>query len=418
MNYPQCLAYLERLGDEVETMKFGLETIRTLLGALGNPHRRYPCVLIGGTNGKGSVAHFLSSIFSACGIRSALYTSPHLVKPEERFRMGSQIIEPEIFAHYLTRTVQTIQRLRFPAHPTYFETLTAAAFLWFSDQEAQIAFLEVGMGGRLDSTNVVDSILSILTPIGLDHQKFLGDTIEMIACEKAGILREGRPTLWAPQQPEVRQILLDKAAARASRVVELKTGEVQCLGSEEGRYRLGFHGLECQLRLYGRHQLTNAALAIRAAEILEEEGFPLSSDGIKKGVGETCCGGRLQRVSTEPAVFLDSAHNVEAGEHLVRFVKDHTGEPRSLVFGMMRDKDIAKMLQTLKPPFHRVYLTQANSQRAATVDQLKELLPEGMSVPHPFDAYCRAQEKTATVIVAGSFYLAGEILKQLPKLTG
>ncbi len=413
MNYTQCLAYLERLGNEVETMKFGLETTRTLLGALGGPHRKYPCLLIGGTNGKGSVAHFLSSISSSCGIRSALYTSPHMVRLEERFCVGSQAIEPEVFAHYLTRTVQTIERLRFPAHPTYFETLTAAALLWFSEQEVEIAFLEVGMGGRLDSTNVVAPILSILTPIGLDHQKFLGHTIEAISGEKAGILRERRPALLAPQRPEVQQVLLEKAAAKRSRVVELKAEEIECLGSDEGRYRFRFHGFECPLRLYGKHQLVNAALAIQAAEILIEQGFPFSSDGIRKGVAETCCGGRLQKIRETPAVFLDGAHNVEAGENLVRFVREHTEEPRSLVFGMMRDKDVAQMLQILKPPFDRVYLTKANSQRAATVEQLKELLPEGIPVPYPFDAYRRAQERTATVVVTGSFYLAGEILKQL-----
>lgn len=417
MNYPQSLAYLERLGNEVETMKFGLETTRTLLGALGGPHRKYPCVLIGGTNGKGSVAHFLSSISSACGIHSALYTSPHIVRPEERFCVGAQLIEPETFAHYLTRTVQAIKQLRFAAHPTYFETLTAAALLWFLDQQAEIAFLEVGMGGRLDSTNVVDPILSILTPIGLDHQKFLGHTIEAITCEKAGILREGRPTLVAPQKPEVQQVLLEKAAAKRSRLVELKAGEIECLGSEEGKYRFRFHGLECPLRLYGKHQLTNAALAIQAAEILREQGFPFSFDGIKKGVAETCCGGRLQKIREAPAVFLDGAHNVAAGENLVRFVREHTKEPRNLVFGMMRDKDVAQMLKILKPPFHRIYLTGANTRRAATVEQLKGFLPEGISVPHPFDAYRRAQEKTATVVVAGSFYLAGEILRELTTAT-
>lgn len=413
MNYPQCLAYLDRLGDEVLTMKFGLETTRTLLDALGNPHKKIPCVLIAGTNGKGSVARFLNSIFSESGIRNALYTSPHLIRPEERICLGTQCIEPPVFAHYLTLLVQTIEPLRFPCHPTYFETLTATAFLYFSEQQVEIAFLEVGMGGRLDSTNVVDPILSILTPIGLDHQKFLGDNLEAIASEKAAILRNGKPALLAPQLPEVQGVIAKEAAKKRAQLIELDANEIVCLGSDQGKYRFRFHGLDCQLGLYGRQQLVNAALAIRAAEILGEAGFSISSEGIEKGVEETCWMGRLQKVAEKPTVFLDGAHNRDAAQNLAGFISEHTEEPRSLVFATMGDKEIGKILEILEPYFDRVYLTRIQSRRAARVEELKQILPRGIPVSDPFDAYQRALQSAATVIVAGSFYLVGEILKRL-----
>lgn len=413
MNYPQSLAYLDRLGDEVLTMKFGLETIRKLLVALDNPHRKSPSVLVAGTNGKGSVARFLSSIFSACGIRNALYTSPHLVRLEERFCVGTQCIEPQVFAHYFTRLVSTIEELQLSVHPTYFETLTATAFLYFSEQQVEITFLEVGMGGRLDSTNVVDPLLCILTPIGLDHQKFLGDSMEAIAHEKAAILRKGRPALLAPQRPQVRRVVLAEAAAKKAQLIELDDSEIKCLGSDQGKYHFRFHGLECRLGLYGRHQLQNAALAIQAAEVLREAGFSISPEGIERGVAETCWGGRLQKVSEEPAVFLDGAHNLDAAQNLAGFLIDHTREPRSLVFATMRDKDIARILEILGPCFHRIYLTTIQSQRAASIAELKQIFPRGIPVPDPFDAYPRALQSTATVVVAGSFYLVGKILEQV-----
>lgn len=415
MNYNQCLSYLDRLGNEVLTMKFGLDTIRTLLEGLGNPQRAYPCVLIAGTNGKGSVARFLNAMFSSSGIRNALYTSPHLVRMEERFGVNDRFIDPHWFAHCFSRVVETIERLNFPAHPTFFDTLTATAFLYFSQQEAEIAFLEVGMGGRLDSTNIADPILSIITPVGFDHQQFLGDTLELIAREKAGIMRSGRPVLWAPQRPEVRRVLLSEAATKHACALELDRGEIEELVSEEGKYRFDFHGLRCRPALYGRQQAENAALAVRAAELLGERGFSLTPAGMEKGLAEVEWPGRLQKVSDHPTVFLDGAHNLDAAENLVRFSEEHTEPPRSLVFGMMRDKDIGKVLAILKPCFERVYLTRVDSPRAATLDELQALFPDGIAVAEPFEAYQRALASATTIVVAGSFYLVGKILQSLER---
>ncbi|MDA2924910.1 bifunctional folylpolyglutamate synthase/dihydrofolate synthase [Acidobacteria bacterium AH-259-L09] len=412
MNYSECLAYLQKLGDEVLTMKFGLETMRTLLGALGNPHLKYPSLLIAGTNGKGSVARLLNSIFTACGIRNALYTSPHLIKVEERFVLDNRPIESETFAHYFARVVDTISRLKFSSHPTYFETLTALAFLYFSEQKVEIAILEVGMGGRLDSTNVVDPVLSILTSVGLDHQRFLGGTLEEIAREKAGILHEARPALMAPQRAQVRQVFLSEAAKKKVTLHELDSSSIEYLGSREGKYAFRFHGSEFKLQLYGQHQVESAALAVQAVEILRNHGFAVSATCTQKGVERTQWIGRIQVLGQDPTVVLDGAHNLDAAKKLVNFLTLHTRPPRTLVFGMMRDKDVGAVLEILRPYFDRIYLTCINSPRAATIDELKSLLPSGVCVDDPFAAYCQALSSSATTVVAGSLYLVGEILER------
>ena len=412
MNYAQCLTYLEKLGDEVMTLKFGLKTIRTLLEALGNPHLKYPSVLIGGTNGKGSVARFLNSICTACGIRNGLYTSPHLMRVEERFVVDHSSIDSETFAHHLTRVVDAIEGLKSSFHPTYFETLTAVSFLYFLEQEVKLAILEVGMGGRLDSTNVVNPLLAILTPVGLDHQRFLGQTLEEVAFEKAGILGRAKSALMAPQPSQAQQVFLREAAKNRVELQGWDSRDIQCLESSDGKYAFRFHEIESQLPLYGRHQVENAALAIQAAEILGQSGFSVSNRCIRKGIEETLWMGRIQVFGTDPTVVLDGAHNLDAAKTLVDFLSQHTRAPRALVFAMMSDKDIAAVLEILEPYFERIYLTRVNSRRAAGIEKLKMVCPSGIAVAEPSAAYRQALDSSAaTVVAAGSFYLVGEILK-------
>jgi len=211
MNYSECGDYLEKLGNEVLTMKFGLDTIRTLLRALGNPETGYPSLLVAGTNGKGSVARFIGSVCSKSGLKTGLFTSPHLVSVTERLNIDGHPISRERFAQELTAVTETIAELELEAHPTFFETITATALRYFAQEEVDIAILEVGLGGRLDSTNAVNPILSILTGISYDHQQYLGETLGQIAAEKAGILRASRPALSHPQVPEVRLTLQAQA---------------------------------------------------------------------------------------------------------------------------------------------------------------------------------------------------------------
>jgi dihydrofolate synthase/folylpolyglutamate synthase len=414
MNYDESLAYLDRLGNEVLTMKFGLETIRKLLESLGRPHLKYPSILIAGTNGKGSVACFLNSVLTASGIRNGVYTSPHLIRPEERIVVDDMPVKPEVFADCLTRVVEAVNQLDLPSHPTYFEILTVTAFLCFVEQEVELAVLEVGMGGRLDSTNVVEPLLSILTPVGLDHQTFLGQTLKAVAGEKAGILREGQPALTAPQKSEVQQVFCSKAASKKVDLVELDASAIDCLGSTDGRYSFGFHGAEYSLSLCGRHQVENAALAIQALELLAGRGVSVSRSSLSKGIEEAHCAGRMQILSHDPTVVLDGAHNADAIGNLVAFLSEHTPEPRTLVFSIMKDKDMASVVELLETCFQDIYLTSVDSPRAASLEALQSLLPSGVPAADPLSAYHQVLESSAeTIVVAGSFYLVGEILRSI-----
>ena len=410
MNYSECLTYLEKLGDEVLTMKLGLQNIRVLLKALGQPHLKFPSVVIAGTNGKGSVAHFLHAITTECGIKTGLYTSPHLVTLEERFVVSGATVNPEVLASCLTHVKDAIARLHLSQHPTYFEILTAAAFLWFAQEEVELAVLEVGMGGRLDSTNVVDPAVCILTSIGLDHQRFLGNTLEEIAREKAGILKEGSVALMAPQSESVRRVFLEEAVSKKVDLRELDNSTIEYLKCIKGCYAFRFGNLQCQLQMNGVHQVQNAALAIEAFYLLRHSDCQDISSCIREGVESVQLMGRIQRIREHPAVFLDGAHNRNSAQALAEFLTQHTCRPRTLVFGMMRDKDMATVLKLLEPCFDRIYLTHIDSPRAASIQELQNLLPSGISMSNCHDAYSQALESCATLVVSGSFYLVGEIL--------
>ncbi len=413
MDYHQCLAYLDRLGNEVLTMKFGLRTIRSLLDALGDPHLEYPSVIIAGTNGKGSVSRFLSSIFTAASIRSGLYTSPHLVNVEERFVISNRPLRREILSDSFTQVTRKIRQLSLPVHPTYFETLTATAFQCFSEQNVEVAFLEVGMGGRLDSTNVVDPLLAVVTPIGFDHQEYLGNRLEDIAREKAGIFRDRGLVLLAPQRAEVRRVMVGEAVRKEATLTILNPSEIELLGSNDGRYSFSFRGLEYRLGVYGRHQVENAALAILAVYLLRERGYSVPDWAIREGISRTSARGTLHKLPEKPAVFLDGAHNRDSAQKLANFLKMHTEAPRSLIFGIMRDKEISQVLSPLAACFNHVYLTAVDSPRAASTEELKRIFPAGTSVSSPFEAYHRALGQSATLVISGSFYLVGEILRGL-----
>ncbi len=409
MDYPQCLEYLNRLGNEVLTMKFGLDSIRRLADSLGNPHDKFKSVLVAGTNGKGSVARMLSSILQAGGLQVGLYTSPHVVSLRERFAVNGQSIDEATFARHFSRVISAIRQGGLPQHPTYFETLTAVAFLYFHEAELDLAVLEIGMGGRLDSTNIVDPLLSIIMPVGLDHQAQLGHTLSEIAGEKAGIIHPGRPVLAAPQQEEALRVIEARAAQHGSRLAVFEPGSIQICGFDEGRYSFRFRGTEYQLSMFGKHQVMNAAVAVEAARSIE--GIQVSEQASRDGVQGTYIPGRIDRVARDPDLFLDGGHNRDAAAALADFLAEHTVPPRALVFGMMRDKDAVEVASILRPLFSNIFLTPVDSPRAAPLEMLKRAFPEGIPVRDPAEGIERARQGTATVVVAGSFYLVGEVLR-------
>jgi dihydrofolate synthase / folylpolyglutamate synthase len=455
MSYETALARMFALGHELAqtpSHKFDLAHMRVLLQALGHPERRFPSVLIAGTNGKGSTAATLASILRASALKTALYTSPHLVRINERIRVNGDEISDDEFAS-LHREVddiaeRLIEQQKLPWHPSFFEMMTAIAFEHFARERVDLAVLEVGMGGRLDATNVVEPRVSVITDISLDHQKFLGNTVAEIAAEKAGIMRQGGAVVTLPQQPEANDVIgnaiLD-LGARALNAVPyvppvspgsarylVPSADKNCFttGDTEGatqyihRYPLQVMGEQILVEtpLVGRHQLRNTALAIAAAVELNQQGFSgITAKSVEQGIRETHWPGRFQVVAAGarwPEVVIDVAHN-PAGAWALRSTLSERYENRSLifVFGAMRDKAISEMTEILFPLAERVIATRPENPRAASPEEIQQAASRtGVQVEAISDvkgAVERALELAggqAVMVITGSIYLVGEVM--------
>jgi dihydrofolate synthase/folylpolyglutamate synthase len=402
--------------------KFSLDEVRILLSALGNPERRFPAVLIAGTNGKGSTAATLASILTEAGLRTGLYTSPHLERPNERIRVGRTEIADADFARLFFLVSDTAGQLvnseRLPQMPSFFEMLTALAFLYFAESEVEIAVLEVGMGGRLDATNVVEPLVSIMTDISLDHTEWLGPTIAAIAREKAGILREGGTMITLPQHPEANQVLGQVAT-------DLDVRGVSAVPYMPASDAKGFYTVEAlgatvkvDSPLKGAHQQRNVALAIAAAvELAARHQFTVSPADVEEGIRKTLWPGRLERMTIADVEWvLDVAHN-PAGVWALRAGLRSTLEapgPKILIFSCLRDKPLEEMAQILFPMFERVIVTPIHAARAASVEDLlaaaKATGTAATAAESVREALGIAQESAAggVVVVSGSVYLVGE----------
>jgi dihydrofolate synthase / folylpolyglutamate synthase len=430
MSYAAAIGQLNAMVPELHTgagyprRKFSLDEIRTLLGVLGNPHLSFPSILIAGTNGKGSTAATLASILRASGLRTGLYTSPHLERPNERIRVDGMEIDDATFARLYFRVQDTAQKLvleeRLPQLPSYFELLTALGFLYFAETNVQVAVLEVGMGGRLDATNIVDPLISIITDISLDHMEWLGPTISTIAREKAGILRPSGTMITLPQHPEANQVLGEVATELRVKGVSA-TPYVPSAGTE-GSYRLEVLGeaITVDSPLAGEHQHRNIALAITAAaELASEHGFRITPGAIAEGIRRTSWPGRLEQVErADRRWILDVAHN-PAGAWALRAglrMLLHDERPRTLIFSCLRDKPVAEMSQILFPMFERVILAPIHASRATSVDDLLAAAmatgTDALAVDSVREAIDRAQndvgDAKGVVVISGSVYLVGE----------
>ena len=407
--------------------KFSLEEVRVLLGALGNPQLSFRSVLVAGTNGKGSTASTLASILKAAGHRTGLYTSPHLERPNERIQNDGKEIEDSAFARLLflvsERGKQLVSSGELPQLPSYFEILTAQAFLYFAESEVDIAVLEVGMGGRLDATNVVEPLLSIVTDISLDHTEWLGPTIGAITHEKAGILRRGGTMITLPQHPEANRVLGEVATELGASGISAATYMPAAV--EKGPYALEVLGETIEVRspLAGAHQQRNVALAIAAAvELAGRPGFSIAPAAIEEGVRTTYWPGRLERVTGNGMEWiLDVAHN-PAGAWALRAglrgaLRDE--DPRTLVFSCLRDKPLAEMAQILFPLFGQVIVAPIHSARAAALEDLlaaaKRTGTPAVAAESVGEALHVAEERSqgGVAVVSGSVYLVGEARAQL-----
>jgi len=414
---------------ESSGIRLGLDRLGGLLSRLGHPERHGPSVLIAGTNGKGSTSALFAAMASAAGYRTGLYTSPHLETVEERLRIDGRAVPAERLGDLLARVIADSEDL-----PTYFEALTAAAFLWFAEEEVELAVLEVGLGGRLDATNLADPALSLITPISFDHQEYLGDTLAAVAREKAGILRRGRPALAWIEDPEPAEAVRE-AAVEVGADLRFASSEVRIEGIEANagrpgqRVRLttpaGRHDLA--IGLSGAHQAKNLGLAVRAAEVLAAAGFPrLDSSAIVRGAAACRWPGRLEQVEIPSGrrVLLDAAHNPGGAETLAAFLSGEA-RPVDLLFGVLADKDARGILFTLAPYVRRFVFTTPASPRAQAPATLAALLPlrtpeaEVYVEPDPQAALDRALALGGeTVVACGSIFLIGEIRRGLRERFG
>lgn len=402
--------------------KFSIEEVRQLLAALGDPHKRFPSVLVAGTNGKGSTAATLASILTEAGLRTGLYTSPHLERPNERIRVNRTEIADDEFARLfflVSKTAdQQVKEQQLPQQPSYFEILTALAFLYFAERKVEIAVLEVGMGGRLDATNVVAPLLSIVTDISLDHMEWLGPTVGAIAREKAGILRRNGTMITLPQHPEANQVLGEVATELGSRAVSAT--EYLPATETKGSYTVRALGTPVKVDspLAGSHQQRNIALAIAAAvELAEHHGFNVSPAAIEAGIRRTRWPGRMERITVSGVEWvLDVAHN-PAGAWALRAGLRSILEgrsPRVLIFSCLRDKPLNEMAQILFPLFDRVILAPIHSARAAAQeDLLAAAASTGTAAVAASSVGAALQFAEQNVdggvaVVSGSVYLVGE----------
>lgn len=447
--------------------KFDLAHMRVLLAALGNPEKKFESILIAGTNGKGSTAATLASILSASGLKTGLYTSPHLLRINERIQIDGQAIGDCDFTavHQLVEDVanQLVADGELPWHPSFFETLTAMAFEHFARLQPDSVVLEVGMGGRLDATNVVDPRLSIITDISLDHQKFLGDTLTEIAREKAGIIRERGIVVTLPQTPEANDVIgntiLDRGARGVSAVPFVPpvspgsdsylshdgSGARRVEAAPRLRYPLRVMGKEILVDspLVGRHQLRNIALAVAAAEELHDQGLTgITPESVERGIAATCWPGRFQVVvgpasescesstsqrepnaqTREPITYvLDVAHNPAGAWALRSTLSAAYGErPLTMVFGVMRDKAVSEIAEILFPIAERVIVTHADSPRSASPSEIHQAasrvsaeIIETENVATALAEARRLAGPEGLVVVTGSIYIVGEAIRAL-----
>ena len=415
-DYAKSLGYL--YGLEKFGMVFGLTQVTRILEALGNPHKDLQAIHIGGTNGKGSTAAMMASILEKEGYRVGLYTSPHLVHFIERIKVNGIEIEEEQVASLTEWMKERIEASGIASPFTFFDFTTAMALLYFSQKRVDLAILEVGLGGRLDSTNAIDPLLSIITNVTKDHEEILGKSLLKIAGEKAGIIKEGRPLITAATQPRVLQFF--------SRICREKNSLFYRVGKDfryepTGERRFHYEGIHrklwsLQINLSGLHQIMNATTALAAMEILEDMGYPVSTEAMIGGLKEVYWPGRLEMVRLSPRVVLDGAHN-PAGAWVLResLEKEFHYDRLVLLFGIMKDKDMKSILQTLAPLADHVILSKPHTERASSPDLLLERLgrngkkaevieelplaiEKGLSLTRPEDLLC----------VTGSLYTVGE----------
>ncbi len=401
-------------------INLGLDRMLQVMERLGNPHLGFKSVHIAGTNGKGSVAAFLSTILTFAGYRAGLYTSPHLERFSERVRISGEEIFPDALTTLSHEVDETGEKL--PAGElTYFEHATAVAFLHFARKKVDIAVIETGLGGRLDATNIITPLVSVITSVALDHAEYLGTDIKIVAAEKGGIIKEGVPLAIGLQEGAVAPLLEEMAEKKGAKVLRYgRDFEAEDAGEGTFHYR-GPSGVlkDMHVSLHGRHQKENAAVALTTAGLLADQGFEVYENALRKGVEDTLWPGRFEIVSKEPDVILDGAHNPAGMKRIAETVIERYGERKGIVVaGFLAEKDVEGMLRLLAPLVDSLILTKPEEGRAFDPEgemRYKRVLPKGVQCRVIADAEAALEEGRALLhdggapfmLVAGSLYLIG-----------
>jgi dihydrofolate synthase/folylpolyglutamate synthase len=434
MNYQESVQYLLNLGRELASprqasvMKFDLKNITAVCEHLGQPQRAFQSVHVAGTNGKGSTSAMLDSILRAASLHTGLYTSPHLERINERIRVDGKEISDEEFAATFTRVREAIEELlasgRLAAHPTFFECVTAIAFVYFAAAGVEFAVCETGMGGRLDATNILFPEVAVITQIDFDHENFLGHSIEEIAVEKAGIIKPGARVVSAAEHLIARVLIRRRCAEQSAFLVEIEntffledvTARDGCFSFTAISYESGVR-IPISLRLAGRFQVRNALTALATARMLAERGAPIDDDAISRGFAAAVWPGRLEKINERPEIYVDGTHNPAGARELVAFWEQFlVGRNIILIYGAMRDKAVDEIAGLLFPRASAVILTTPTQPRAISAALLAEMTAHHAQraevVPDPARALGRALELASpedVIFITGSLYLVGEL---------
>jgi dihydrofolate synthase / folylpolyglutamate synthase len=417
LRYPDSVEFLYALGNEIRTVKFGLDSIRVVLEALGDPQDAFRSIHVAGTNGKGSTCAMIEAVLRANGMRTGLFTSPHLVEPVERIRIAGVPVTRDAFTDAFVTVHRANEQLTAEGslghHTTYFETVTAMGFLLFRQAKVDVAVVEVGLGGRLDATNVLTPELTVITPIDFDHEQYLGNSLELIAGEKAGILKRGVPAVFASQRPEAETVLRNKAAelqiaTRSSEEYEVHSLRLHARGSEFTLQREDAR-LHIRCPLAGAFQVENARTAVAALEC-----FGVTSEAIEAGIPQTVWPGRLEVISHSPEIILDGAHNPAGARALAAHITEfYKNRPVWLIYGAMRDKSVEEITEILFPLADELVLTAPASHRAVRPEVLASAAEPRQTriAPSARDALAlaRSVRPEDVVFITGSLYLVGEI---------
>ncbi len=431
MNFQESAAYLYGLGNEVLAMKLGLENISKLLAALGSPQNNFLKIQVAGTNGKGSTCAFLDSICVSAGIKTGLYTSPHLVSITERIKIGGQEISEKDFARHAIKIRKVSEKLvetgELETVPTFFEQVTAIALSVFAEAKIELAILETGLGGRFDATTAARAEIVAITPIDYDHQEFLGETLAEIAAEKAAIIRENTRVFVSPQKREAENVIYGKCREVGVEPVWTipNVSLIENLGG--GLLYLSFKtkktNYKVDLRMPGKHQWTNAALAIYIAENLRDFNFKIPKDSIEIGLEVTEHKGRLEFWNSlnAPSMLFDGAHNVAGAKALREYLDEFIKQPITMIFGAMRDKNLTEIGRIIFPKAETLIFTKPDNPRSLEISELLNFVPadyenkvfETQTVAESIEKAREISTLNNLILVTGSLYLVGEAQKIL-----